>query len=113
MTREELLRALIAQIDLLMHDKDYRFVESEDTWYSRESCKVITNQEVYEEICAEFDYLKQDLADATCIIDSYTKHEEETNTQLKVLLNRVSEQNKEILDLRSQLMVEQLKRSDK
>ena len=53
MTREELLRNLIAEIDFIMHDKDYRFVESEDTWYSRESCRVLTNAEVFEEIRAE------------------------------------------------------------
>lgn len=82
MTREELLRALIAQIDLLMHDKDYRFVESEDTWYSRESCKVLTNQEVYDEICAEFRDLQQNMADADCIISDFEKQEAK-NEKLK------------------------------
>lgn len=53
MTNKELLRALIAEIDFIMHDKDYRFPESENTWYSRESCKVLTPEEVFEELRTE------------------------------------------------------------
>lgn len=53
MTNKELLRAIIAEIDLIMHDKDYRFPESENTWYSRESCKVLTPEEVFEELRTE------------------------------------------------------------
>lgn len=53
MTNKELLRAIIAEIDFIMHGKDYRFPESENTWYSRESCKVLTPEEVFEELRTE------------------------------------------------------------
>ena len=35
MSKEELLKYLIAEIDLIMHDKDYRFENANGTWYSR------------------------------------------------------------------------------
>ena len=53
MSKEELLKYLIAEIDLIMHDKDYRFENDNDTWYSRESCRDLTNEEVFEELRAE------------------------------------------------------------
>ena len=36
-----------------MHDKDYRFENQDGTWYSRESCRDLTNEEVLEELRAE------------------------------------------------------------
>ena len=66
MTNKELLRAIITEIDLIMHDKDYRFPESENTWYSRESCKVLTPEEVFEELRTELRQLakiEDDFAD--------------------------------------------------
>ena len=53
MSKEELLKYLIAEIDLIMHDKDYRFENANGTWYSRESCRDLTNEEVLEELRAE------------------------------------------------------------
>ena len=53
MSKEELLKYLIAEIDLIMHDKDYRFENANGTWYSRESCRDLTNEEVFEELRAE------------------------------------------------------------
>ena len=53
MSKEELLKYLIAEIDLIMHDKDYRFENQDGTWYSRESCRDLTNEEVLEELRAE------------------------------------------------------------
>ena len=60
MTNKELLRAIVAEIDLIMHDKDYRFPESENTWYSRESCKVLTPEEVFEELRTELRQLNNE-----------------------------------------------------
>ena len=53
MSKEELLKYLIAEIDLIMHDKDYRFENANGTWYSRESCRDLTNEEVFEELRTE------------------------------------------------------------
>ena len=53
MSKEELLKYLIAEIDLIMHDKDYRFENANGTWYSRESCRDLTNEEVLEELRTE------------------------------------------------------------
>lgn len=53
MSKEELLKHLIAEIDLIMHDKDYRFENANGTWYSRESCRDLTNEEVFEELRTE------------------------------------------------------------
>lgn len=53
MSKEELLKYLIAEIDLIMHDKDYRFENANGTWYSRESCRDLTNEEVFEELRSE------------------------------------------------------------
>jgi hypothetical protein len=52
-SKEELLKYLIAEIDLIMHDKDYRFENQDGTWYSRESCRDLTNEEVFEELKCE------------------------------------------------------------
>ena len=53
MSKEELLKYLIAEIDLIIHDKDYRFENANGTWYSRESCRDLTNEEVFEELRTE------------------------------------------------------------
>ena len=53
MSKEELLKYLIAEIDLIMHDKDYRFENQDGTWFSRESCRDLTNEEVFEELKSE------------------------------------------------------------
>ena len=53
MDKNELLKYLICEIDLVMHDKDYRFENEDGTWYSRESCKNLTNEEVFEELKTE------------------------------------------------------------
>ena len=53
MSKEELLKYLIAEIDLIMHDKDYRFENEDGTWYSRESCRDLTNEEVFKELRTE------------------------------------------------------------
>jgi hypothetical protein len=52
-SKEELLKYLIAEIDLIMHDKDYIFENQDGTWYSRESCRDLTNEEVFEELKGE------------------------------------------------------------
>lgn len=53
MDNEELLLYLINEIDLIMHDKQYRFKNEDGTWYSRESCKDLTNEELFEELKCE------------------------------------------------------------
>ena len=66
MDKNELLKYLICEIDLVMHDKDYRFENEDGTWYSRESCKNLTNEEVFEELKGELRQLakiEDDFAD--------------------------------------------------
>ena len=69
MSKEELLKYLIAEIDLIMHDKDYRFENANGTWYSRESCRDLTNEEVFEELRTE---LRQ-FADLEAKLEEYEK----------------------------------------
>lgn len=61
MSKEELLKYLIAEIDLIMHDKQYRFKNEDGTWYSRESCKDLTNEEVFEELKKELKQLNNQI----------------------------------------------------
>ena len=51
--KEELLRLLIGQIDLIMHGKQYRFENNDGTWYSRESCRDLTLDELSQELLNE------------------------------------------------------------
>ena len=69
MSKEELLKYLITEIDLIMHDKDYRFENANGTWYSRESCRDLTNEEVFEELRTE---LRQ-FADLEAKLTEYEK----------------------------------------
>lgn len=82
MTNKELLRAIIAEIDFIMHDKDYRFPESESTWYSRESCRVLTPEEVFEELRTELLQLNN-----------------ETNREIAELQKQLEEKEKKIRQL--------------
>ena len=75
MSKEELLKYLIAEIDLIMHDKDYRFENANGTWYSRESCRDLTNEEVFEELRTE---LRQ-FADLEAKLAEYEKEIEKLN----------------------------------
>ena len=79
MSKEELLKYLIAEIDLIMHDKDYRFENANGTWYSRESCRDLPNEEVFEELRTE---LRQ-FADLEAKLAEKDKEIE----KLKIILN--------------------------
>lgn len=79
MSKEELLKYLIAEIDLIMHDKDYRFENQDGTWYSRESCRDLTNEEVFKELKGE---LRQ-LAD----LESKLAELEQENRELHTSIN--------------------------
>ena len=89
MSKEELLKYLIAEIDLIMHDKDYRFENANGTWYSRESCRDLTNEEVFEELRTELRQLYDENA--------------QLKQQLETFAHRISDQNEEILGLKQQL----------
>ena len=111
MTNKELLRALIAEIDLIMHDKDYRFPESENTWYSRESCKVLTPEEVFEELRTELLELNHETNSRIAELQKQLEQSEKMNKSLyrekesaeKILRMSSNEQTKEILELQKQL----------
>lgn len=47
---KELLKSLIGIIDLIMHDKQYRFEDSSNVWYSRKSCKELNREQLLEEL---------------------------------------------------------------
>ena len=73
MDKNELLKYLICEIDLVMHDKDYRFENEDGTWYSRESCKNLTNEEVFEELKSELRQLakiEDNFADLEALAES-------------------------------------------
>lgn len=99
MSKEELLKYLIAEIDLIMHDKDYRFENQDGTWYSRESCRDLTNEEVLEELRTElrqFDDLEAKLAEKEGEI-------EDLKAQRRIYLNRSVEECNKITDLEFEL----------
>ena len=103
MSKEELLKYLIAEIDLIMHDKDYRFENANGTWYSRESCRDLTNEEVFEELRTElrqFADLEAKLAES----ESQNKRlYTEKESAEKILRMTSGEQTREILELKQQL----------
>lgn len=102
MSKEELLKYLIAEIDLIMHDKDYRFENQNGTWYSRKSCRDLTNEEVFEELKGE---LRQ-LADLEAKLAEKEKEVEELKQRLKDTIKIYSdnfvEKDKELKELRFQ-----------
>ena len=102
MSKEELLKYLIAEIDLIMHDKDYRFENANGAWYSRESCRDLTNEEVFEELRTElrqFADLEDKLADsekqikgareaANMAVDSWCKNRRKYEAQIAEMQNK-------------------------
>ena len=90
MSKEELLKYLIAEIDLIMHDKDYRFENQDGTWYSRESCRDLTNEEVFEELKAELMQLNSQVEQ---IADLEAKLAE---SEIKVVELRVKQLEKDV-----------------
>ena len=92
MSKEELLKYLIAEIDLIMHDKDYRFENANGTWYSRESCRDLTNEEVFEELRTElrqFADLETKLAESEKSKESYRLQNEHHHLQLLQFYSRL------------------------
>ena len=100
MSKEELLKYLIAEIDLIMHDKDYRFENANGTWYSRESCRDLTNEEVFEELRTE---LRQ-FADLEAKLEEYEKfmkdNEWDSVEEMQETLNKCE---KKYFDIQKQL----------
>lgn len=92
MSKEELLKYLIAEIDLIMHDKDYRFENANGTWYSRESCRDLTNEEVFEELRTElrqFADLEAKLTECEKSKESYRLQNEQHHLQLLQFYSRL------------------------
>ncbi len=92
MSKEELLKYLIAEIDLIMHDKDYRFENANGTWYSRESCRDLTNEEVFEELRTElrqFADLEAKLKESEKSKESYRLQNEQHHLQLLQFYSRL------------------------
>ena len=110
MSKEELLKYLIAEIDLIMHDKDYRFENANGTWYSRESCRDLTNEEVFEELRTElrqFADLEAKLADSEeeheLLIDQFEEETEKLRKQIKQESDARKRLVEEVKNLRQQL----------
>ena len=92
MSKEELLKYLIAEIDLIMHDKDYRFENTNGTWYSRESCRDLTNEEVFEELRTELRQLadlEAKLVESEKSKESYRLQNEQHHLQLLQFYSRL------------------------
>ena len=118
MSKEELLKYLIAEIDLIMHDKDYRFENANGTWYSRESCRDLTNEEVFEELRTElrqFADLEATLAEKDKAIENWqTIYESVVQTchndkeEIERLNKQLAEKEKEIEELKKQVQEKDL-----
>ena len=58
------LEEFILDLDVVLYEKQVHFKQpDEDVWYSRESCKYITLDEVLQEILDEINLLDQALED--------------------------------------------------
>lgn len=91
MSKEELLKYLIAEINLIMHDKDYRFENQDGTWYSRESCRDLTNEEVFEELKSELRQLADlegKLAEKEKLIEFYINSGKEQCDEINKINHR-------------------------
>ena len=108
MSKEELLKYLIAEIDLIMHDKDYRFENANGTWYSRESCRDLTNEEVFEELRTElrqFADLEAKLAESEkkAYSRGHSQRDIANEIKLNALREDVANKEKRIVELKKQL----------
>lgn len=108
MSKEELLKYLIAEIDLIMHDKDYRFENANGTWYSRESCRDLTNEEVFEELRTElrqFADLEAKLAESEkkAYSRGHSQRDIANEIKLNALREDVANKEKRIVELKQQL----------
>ena len=111
MSKEELLKYLIAEIDLIMHDKDYRFENANGTWYSRESCRDLTNEEVFEELRTElrqFADLEAKLAESEKALEA----KESVNQMYKATLSLKDSDFSDLVRENAQLK-QQLAKKDK
>ena len=126
MSKEELLKYLIAVIDLIMHDKDYRFENQDGTWYSRESCRDLTNEEVFEELKAELMQLNSQVGKIADLEAKLAESEEQlNNSEQKCLIcnkeqdneklkQQLADKDKEIEKLKAVVdMVDKYKQFDK
>lgn len=114
MSKEELLKYLIAEIDLIMHDKDYRFENANGTWYSRESCRDLTNEEVFEELRTElrqFADLEAKLAESEkkAYSRGHSQRDIANEIKLNALREDVANKEKRIVELKHQLAEKDLK----
>ena len=110
MSKEELLKYLIAEIDLIMHDKDYRFENANGTWYSRESCRDLTNEEVFEELRTElrqFADLEAKLAESEkkAYSRGHSQRDIANEIKLNALREDVANKEKRIVELKQQLAI--------
>lgn len=70
------LEEFILDLDVVLYEKQVHFKQpDEDVWYSRESCKYITLDEVMQEILDEISLLDQALEETRDIF--YTMMEDE------------------------------------
>lgn len=70
------LEEFILDLDVALYEKQIHFKQpDEDVWYSRESCKYITLDEVLQEILDEINLLDQALEDTRDMF--YTMMEDE------------------------------------
>lgn len=70
------LEEFILDLDVVLYEKQVHFKQpDEDAWYSRESCKYITLDEVLQEILDEISLLDQTLEDTRDMF--YTMMEDE------------------------------------
>lgn len=75
-TKSDKLEEFILDLDVVLYEKQVHFKQpDEDVWYSRESCKYITLDEVMQEILDEISLLDQTLEETRDIF--YTMMEDE------------------------------------
>lgn len=75
-TMRDKLEEFILDLDVVLYEKQVHFKQpDEDAWYSRESCKYITLDEVLQEILDEISLLDQAMEDTRDMF--YTMMEDE------------------------------------
>lgn len=125
MSKEELLKYLIAEIDLIMHDKDYRFENQDGTWYSRESCRDLTNEEVFEELRNELRQLNNETNSQIADLEAklaesekkaysrgHSQRDIDNEIKLNALREDIANKEKRIVELKQQLAEKEKERHE-
>ena len=108
-----------------MHDKDYRFENQDGTWYSRESCRDLTNEEVFEELRNELRQLNNETNSQIADLEAklaesekkaysrgHSQRDIDNEIKLNALREDIANKEKRIVELKQQLAEKEKERHE-